>query len=361
MKINLSPISGFPENLPEDQIIEDNFKEIIKNNYLKSWFNSIETSLVEREEVLCSKWADDKEIYWIHRISWKQSDDNKLWIRFDLTVPLARYIAQNNDKLVYPFKRFQIQKVYRWEKAQKWRYREFYQADIDIIWNGKLPLLADSEIISTIYNTFKELDIWKFTINLNHREFLIWYLLCLWIKKEKLSDIISIIDKKDKIDTDKNNFPNTKNLLQETLKNEELSYKIIEFILLGNSWNIEEIKNILNIILSSKAEKISKEKLEKWFMELKEIYDSCINLWVKKEFLKINPSISRWLDYYTWMVYETFIDSYEDLWSISSGWRYDNLTWNFIKNKYPWTGWSIWLSRLLTVLNETWKTKKREN
>ena len=165
-KINISPISWFPENLPEEQILEDNFKEIIRNNYLKAWFNSIETPLVEREEVLCSKWADDKEIYWIHRIHATENDEKKLWIRFDLTVPLARYVSLHNDKLIFPFKRFQIQKVYRWERPQLWRFRELYQADIDIIWNWELPILADCEVIYTIFKTLKDLQIWKFTIML---------------------------------------------------------------------------------------------------------------------------------------------------------------------------------------------------
>lgn len=360
MSINLTPISGFPENLPEDQIIEDNFKEIIKKNYLKSWFNSIETPLVEREEILVSKWANDKEIYGIRRISWELSDDNKLGIRFDLTVPLARFVAQHNDKLVFPFKRFQIQKVYRWEKAQKWRYREFYQADIDIIWNWNLPLLADSEIISTIYNTLSDLNLPKFTININHREFLIWFLLCLWIWSKKLQEIISIIDKKDKIDSDKNNFPNTKDELNKILKNEIISEEIISFIILWKSWNLSEIESFVNNFFSWKTiDEDLKNMLEKWFNELKEIYNSVLALWVKKEYLKINPSISRWLDYYTWIVYETFIDWFEKMWSISSGWRYDNLTWNFIKNKYPWTGWSIWLSRLLAILAEIWQFKEK--
>lgn len=347
MTIKISTISGFPENLPEEQILEDKYKDIIKKNYLWAWFNSIETPVVEREEVLCSKWANDNEIYGIHRLNGEKWDDSWLGLRYDLTVPLARYVALYNDKLVYPFKRFQIQKVYRWERAQKWRYREFYQADIDTIWNWELIQLADVEIIATIYNALRELDFWKFTININHKEFLIGYLKYLKVKEDKLLDIIAIIDKKDKVDTDKETFPKTKASLFLELKDEQVCDKIIEFIKLWNKGNYEEIEKFIWID--------SSEECIKWLTFIKIIYYSLLQLWVSKEFIKVNPSISRGLNYYTWMVFETFVDWYENMGSIASGWRYDNLTWNFIKNKYPWTGWSIGLSRLLAVLKEIGK------
>ncbi len=344
MTIKIDQISGFPENLPEMQIVEDNFKEIIKKNYLRAWFNSLETSLVEREDVLCSKWANDNEIYGLHRLNWEISDDSKLGLRYDLTVPLARYVALNNDKLVFPFKRFQIQKVYRWERAQRWRFREFYQADIDIIWNGNLPLLADVEIISTIYYALKELEIWKFVINLNHKELLVWFLSDLWISEQRLLIIIAMIDKKDKVDTDKDNFPKTRNSMLVELNDEKIVSKIIDFIKLWNNWNLNEIEDFLW--------KDVGYLVKKWLEELKIIYNSLLSLWVSPESLKINPSISRGLNYYTWFVFETFISGYENMGSIASGWRYENLTWNFIKNKYPWAGWSIWLSRLLSIIQE---------
>lgn len=344
MTIKIDQISGFPENLPEVQIVEDNFKEIIKKNYLRAWFNSLETSLVEREDVLCSKWANDNEIYGLHRLNWEISDDSKLGLRYDLTVPLARYVSLNNDKLVFPFKRFQIQKVYRWERAQRWRFREFYQADIDIIWNGNLPLMADSEIISTIYYALKELEIWKFVINLNHKELLVWFLSDLWISEQRLLIIIAMIDKKDKVDSDKDNFPKTRNSMLVELNDEKIVSKIIDFIKLWNNWNLNEIENFLW--------KDVGYLVKKWLEELKIIHNSLLSLWVPRESLKINPSISRGLNYYTWFVFETFISWYEKLGSIASWWRYENLTWNFIKNKYPWSGWSIWLSRLLSIIQE---------
>lgn len=347
MTIRIDQISGFPENLPEEQIVEDRFKEIIKKNYLRAGFNSLETSLVEREEVLCSKWANDSEIYGMHRLSGEAWDDSGLWLRFDLTVPLARYVALNNDKLVYPFKRFQIQKVYRWERAQKWRYREFYQADVDIIWNWNLPLLADSEVISTVYNALKELEIWKFTININHKELLIGFLTDLGVSEDKLLKVIACIDKKDKVDSDKDNFPKTRASLILELDDEKKTTKIIDFIKLWSNGDLNEIEKFL----WKDIEWLTK----KWLEDLKTIYNSLIFLWVSKEYLKINPSISRGLNYYTGVVFETFVTGYENMGSIASWGRYDNLTWNFIKNKYPWTGWSIWLSRLLSVIQNIGK------
>ncbi|MFA5917808.1 MAG: histidine--tRNA ligase [Candidatus Gracilibacteria bacterium] len=344
MTIKIDQISGFPENLPEVQIVEDNFKEIIKKNYLRAGFNSLETSLVEREDVLCSKGANDNEIYGLHRLNGEISDDSKLGLRYDLTVPLARYVSLNNDKLVFPFKRFQIQKVYRGERAQRGRFREFYQADIDIIGNGNLPLMADSEIISTIYYALKELEIGKFVINLNHKELLVGFLSDLGISEQRLLIIIAMIDKKDKVDSDKDNFPKTRNSMLVELNDEKIVSKIIDFIKLGNNGNLNEIENFLGKDVGY----LVKKGLE----ELKIIHNSLLSLGVPRESLKINPSISRGLNYYTGFVFETFISGYEKLGSIASGGRYENLTGNFIKNKYPGSGGSIGLSRLLSIIQE---------
>lgn len=333
--IKPKPISGFQENLPEAQIIEDKFKNIIKKNYNLSGFTPIDTPIVERLEVLTSKWADDNEIYWIHRINWEISDDSSLWLRFDLTVPLARYVAQYEWELNFPFKRQHIARVYRWERPQKWRFREFYQADVDIIWNWKLHLFADVEVLSTIYNSLKELDFWKFCININNKKFLEWFLDSIWI--EDIVSTISVIDKKDKVRWDK---------LEE---------------MFGNIWlkdsQIVEIKDFIKFWENSSSEevlefysKIDNGLLKEWINELRYLYENLMKLWINKEFLKINNSISRGLNYYTWTVYETFIVWAEKLWSISSGWRYENLSSNFTKNNFPGVWWSIWISRLISVL-----------
>lgn len=347
--INAKAISWFPENLPEEQMIEDKFKKIIRDNYNASGFVSIETSVVEREDVLTSKWANDNEIYGIHRLNWEKWSDSWLWLRFDLTVPLARYVAQNDNNLVYPFKRQQIQKVYRWERPQKWRYREFYQADIDIIWNWKLSLFADSDIISTLNNALKALEIPDYTIHINNKKLLFWFLDCIGIN-QNIQKIISIIDKKDKIDKDDNDYTNTWKLLKEEVSDKVIFNKLIKYIQL---WNINNNQKILKFF-----DWMQNDVLLEWIKELKYIYESLIWLWIDDKIIKLNPSITRGLNYYTWTVFETFIKWYEDLWSFSSGWRYEDLVWNFSKNSFPWVGWSIWLSRLLVILNEIWRLDK---
>ncbi len=338
--IKAQAISWFQDNLPEFQLVEEKYKNIIKKNYSLSWFTPIDTPVLERLDVLLSKWADDNEIYWIHRVNWEVWDDKWLGLRFDLTVPLARYVAMYEWELTFPFKRQHISRVYRWERPQKGRYREFYQADIDIIWNWKLPLFADVEILTTIYNSLRELDFWKFVININNKKFLEWFLETL-----EISDIvgtISIIDKKDKLRKDK---------LQELfiwvwLNDSQIS-SIFEFIA---NWEDKTSEDLIKIYSQS-----SNELLKTWLKELKFVYENLISLWVEEYYIKINPAISRWLNYYTGTVFETFISWEEKLWSISSWGRYENLASNFTKNSYPWVGGSIWLTRLLSVLNNLWK------
>lgn len=340
------PISWFYENLPEEQLIEENFKEIIKKNYSLSWFTPLDTPAIERVEVLTSKWADDNEIYAIKRLKaeWKESENFEFWLRFDLTVPLARYVAQYEWELTFPFKRQQIARVYRWERAQKWRYREFYQADVDIIWNGKLDLFADVEIVSTIFNSLKDLDFWDFVININNKKFLAWFLESIWIIGEDIIKTIWVIDKKDKVNSEK-----LKQMYLDlglTLDQIDSINSFISFWEENDSLSIlEKFKNLEN--------KLLKDGIE----ELSFVYNSLMKLWVDSSFIKINPAISRGLNYYTWTVFETFISEAESMWSISSGGRYENLSSNFTKNNFPWVGWSIWLSRLIAVLNEVWKIK----
>lgn len=334
------PISWFWENLPEEQLLEDKYKEIIKKNYSLSWFTPLDTPVVERLDVLLAKWADDNEVYAISRVNGEQGDDSSLWLRFDLTVPLARYISQYEWEITFPFRRQHIARVYRWERPQKWRYREFYQADVDIIWNWSLPLFADSEVIFTIYNSLKDLSFWDFTININNKKFLEWFLQNLDILDIKST--ISIIDKKDKVRKDK-----LTQMFLDIWVNESQISKIFDFI---SFWDNNSSLDILTFY-----EQFDNELLKTWITELKNVYENLLSLWVDEKYLKINPSISRWLNYYTWIVFETFVSWAENMWSISSWGRYENLASNFTKNNFPWVGWSIWLSRLISVLKNLWK------
>jgi len=340
--INPQPLSWFYENLPDMQIIEDRYKDIIKKNYNLSGFVSLDTPSVERLEVLTSKWADDSEIYALKRIHAEEWEKLYMWLRFDLTVPLARYIAQYEWNLTFPFKRQQIARVYRWERPQKWRYREFYQADIDIIWNWKLPMFADVEILSSIYNALIELNFWEFTININNKKFLSWYLNSIWISKDKIVSTIGIIDKKNKVSSEK-----LREIFITNSINDTQIVKINEFI---NFWEENSYKDLVEKFLNT-DDLLLKEGID----ELIYVYENLLALWVDKKYIKVNPSISRWLDYYTWTVFETFINWAESLWSVSSWWRYENLASNFTKNNFPWVWGSIWISRLLAVLNSLWK------
>ena len=337
--INLKAISGFDEKLPEWYIIEEKFKNIIKNNYSLSGFTPIDTPNIERVEVLTSKWADDNEIYGIKRLKAEDKNDFEMGLRFDLTVPLARYVSKYEWEITFPFKRQHIARVYRWERPQKWRYREFYQADVDIIWNGKLPLFADVEILSTIYNSLKQLDFWSFVININNKKLLSGFLENLEI--ENISWTISIIDKKDKVNREK---------LTSMFEDNNLNKNQINWIF--DLIDLSENKTKTNIEVIKYFEQFNNQLLKEWLNDLKYVYNNLLSLWVEEKFLKINPSISRWLNYYTGLVFETFIDWAENMWSISSGWRYDDLCSHFSKNNFPWVGWSIWLSRLLAVLDE---------
>lgn len=327
-------ISGFWENLPEQQLVEEKFKEIIKKNYANSGFTPLDTPVVERLDALTAKWADDNEIYGVHRIN-GEAEDAQLGLRFDLTVPFARYVSQHQGVLSFPFKRQHIARVYRWERPQKGRYREFYQADVDIIGNEKLSLFADVEVVSTIYSALKELNFWDFVMHLNNKKFLAGFLSSLGI--EKIVETISIIDKKDKV---KSIVP----MLQDIQTQENQIEQILEFISNAQTKNSEELLEIYK--------NIDNQLFQEGIKELEYVYWNLLQLGVEKDFLKINPAISRGLNYYTGTVFETFITGAEKMWSVSSGGRYENLCGNFTDKAFPGVGWSIGVSRVIAVLNQ---------
>ncbi len=325
-------ISGFWENLPEQQLVEEKFKEIIKKNYSNSGFTPLDTPVVERLEALTAKWADDNEIYGVHRIN-GESEDAQLGLRFDLTVPFARYVSQHQGVLAFPFKRQHIARVYRWERPQKGRYREFYQADVDIIWNETLSLFADVEVLSTIYNSLKDLNFWEFVMHINNKKFLAGYLSSLGI--QKIPETISVIDKKDKV---KSIVP----MLEDLETSTDQIENILEFI------KNAEIKTSNELLELYKD--IDHELFQEGIWELKYVYSHLLQLWVDEKFIKINPAISRGLNYYTGTVFETFISGAENMWSVSSGGRYENLCGNFTDKPFPGVWGSIGLSRIIAVL-----------
>lgn len=332
--INPSILPGFMELLPEEQVYFENLKNIIEKNFIKYGFVKLDTPIIEKEEILLSKGGGEtsKQIYRIDKESTPQA------LRYDLTVSLARYVSMYSNDLSFPFKRYQIGKVYRGERNQKGRYREFYQCDVDIVGNQKLSLKNDGEIPSVVYKIFEELGFKDIVvIRLNNRKLLNGYLEYLGIKNYE--ETLRIIDKIEKIGKDKT-------LLE--LKKLEIDYeatdKIFEFIQKKDS-NEDTIKKINEF-------DIDNEKFIEGKNELFEVYKYMKLFDIPEENIKIDLSITRGLDYYTSTVFETFLRGYEDIGSVCSGGRYDDLATNFSKQRYPGIGLSIGLTRLFYQLNE---------
>ncbi len=332
-KIKPKTLPGFMELLPNEQILFNKMKNIIASSYEKYGFLPINTPIIEDSAILLAKAGGETEKQ-IYRF---QKGDNDLALRFDLTVPLAKYVTQYYDKLSFPFRRYQIGKVYRGEKPQRGRYRELYQCDIDIIGDGKLSIINDAEIPSVIYNTFKNLGLNDFTISINNRKILNGFFLELDLQ-EKATEILRVIDKLEKIGIEK-------------VKAELLSFvdnvkteKIIDFITITGS-NDEKIKKLENL-------KIQNEVFTEGVKELNQVVKFIRIFGVPEINFKVDLTIARGLDYYTGTVYETFLNKYKYLGSICSGGRYDNLTEYYSERKMPGVGISIGLTRLFFVLTD---------
>ena len=330
-KLKPKTLPGFMELLPNEQILFNRMKETIQKTYEKYGFLPLNTPIIEDAKILLAKAGGETEKQ-IYRF---EKGENDLALRFDLTVPLSKYVTEYYDKLSFPFKRYQIGKVYRGEKPQRGRYREFYQCDIDIIGDGKLGIYNDAELPAIIYNTFKNLGFDEFTICINNRKILNGLFGSLGLK-ENSADILRIIDKIDKIGPEK---------VEEELKKElpeEKVQTIMKFLKIdGNNENkLKELEEI----------NISDETFETGLNELKTVVKFIEMFGVPKENFKIDLTIARGLDYYTGTVYETFLNKYRNLGSVCSGGRYDNLTEYYTDRKMPGVGISIGLTRLFFLL-----------
>ena len=332
-QIKPKTLPGFMELLPNEQILFNKMKDTIKNTYESFGFLPLDTPIIEDANILLAKAGGETEKQ-IYRF---MKGENDLALRFDLTVPLAKYVTEYYDKLSFPFKRYQIGKVYRGEKPQRGRYREFYQCDIDIIGDGELSVLYDAELASVIYKTFLNLGFDDFTISINNRKILNGLFEGLDVKENSV-DILRIIDKIDKIGPDK-----VKKELCELISEEKVN-TIMSFISISGS-NDEKIKSLENM-------SISNETWNNGLNELKEVVKFIRIFMVPEENFKIDLTIARGLDYYTGTVYETFLNRYRNLGSVCSGGRYDNLTEYYSKKKMPGVGISIGLSRLFFQLTD---------
>ena len=324
-------LPGFMELLPSEQIQMNQIKDVIKETYERFGFLPIDTPIIESENVLLAKAGGETEKQ-IYRF---QKGDTDLALRFDLTVPLAKYVAKNYGVLSFPFRRYQIGKVYRGEKVQRGRYREFYQCDIDIIGDGELSIMNDAEIPSIIYQIFSKLNFGKFTIRFNNRKILTGFFEALNLS-DKITDILRTIDKIEKIGKEK-----VKEILQDFEIPENDTEKIIEFVTTKE-----------NVITYLETLNIENETFKQGLSEIKIVADYLESFGVPKEFYKIDLSIARGLDYYTGTVYETILDEYPEIGSVCSGGRYEDLAGYYINKKLPGVGISIGLTRLFYILNE---------
>lgn len=326
-----STIAGVMELLPKEQLVFDNIKEIIEDTYKKYQFMPIDTPVIEKNEILFAKGGGEteKQIYEI------ASDSKDMSLRFDLTVPLARYVSEHFQDLNFPFKRYHIGKVYRGERNQKGRYREFYQCDIDIIGHNSLSIYNDALLPRVIYEIFTKLDFPEITFKINNRKLLNGFFRSLGI--EDSTDVLRTIDKKDKIGIE--------NTFEELTKltDEKTAKTIVDFI-----ENSDSNSELLYKLFDFSDDELFLEGVE----ELNKVYRYMVDLGIPDDNIKIDLAITRGLDYYTSTVYETFINGYEKIGSVCSGGRYENLASNFTKQKLPGVGMSIGLTRLFFQLQE---------
>lgn len=327
-------LPGFMELLPNDQIRFNEIKEKIQKSYEKFGFLPLDTPIIENSEVLLAKAGGEteKQIYRFNK------GDSDLSLRFDLTVPLAKYVSEYYGELSFPFKRYQIGKVYRGEKAQAGRFREFYQCDIDIIGDGSLSIMHDAEIPSVIYTTFKSLGFEEFTICINNRKILNGMFEYLKLS-DKSTDILRIIDKIEKIGKEE--------VIKE-LKNIEINQNEIDVIM-----KFLSIKGTSDEKIESlKKLGIDTEVFNEGVNELETVIKQIRVCKVPEKNFMVDLSIARGLDYYTGTVYETFLDNYKKLGSVCSGGRYENLAEYYTDKKLPGVGISIGLSRFFYQIDK---------
>jgi histidyl-tRNA synthetase len=326
--INTQPMPGFMELLPNEQIAFNEMLEKIREVYKLFGFRPIETPILERAEVLLAKGGGEteKEIYQFKK------GDTDIAMRFDLTVPLARYVAQYQNDLVFPFKVGNIGKVYRGEKPQAGRFREFYQCDTDIIGRDELDISFDAEIVSLISTLFSKLGFKNFKVRINNRKIMNGFFRAMGI--DNPSNILREIDKLEK----SSKVEVAKELKDIGLEDKQIN-QIFEFI---------EIKD--DVVNKLKRLDINDEDYWEGVEELEFVINRVKEIGVKDQNFEVDLTISRGLDYYTGTVYETFLTDYLEFGAVCSGGRYDNLASYYTKNKFPGVGCSIGLTRLFDCL-----------
>ena len=334
-KMTPRTLSGFMELLPGPQQQMERIMEILRRTYSLYGFTPLDTPIIESSEVLLAKGGGETEKQ-IYRF---QKGDADLALRFDLTVPLAKYVALHYNDLTFPFRRYQIGKVYRGERAQRGRFREFYQADIDIIGDGKLDITNEAEIPSIIYQTFTSLGLTRFQIRVNNRKILNGFYAMLGLT-EQSGDIMRTVDKLDKIGADK-----VRTCLAEDVGlTAEQADEIMRFISITGS-----NRQVLDALAGYQGRH---ELFDQGLEELNTVTRYLSAFGVPEENFAVDLTIARGLDYYTGTVYETTLLDHPEIGSVCSGGRYDNLAAYYTERQLPGVGISIGLTRLFYVLGE---------
>lgn len=350
--VNPSLLSGFMELLPKEQVVFDRMKAVVEENFESFGFWPLDTPVIEKSEVLFSKGGGEttKQIYRID----KGESSKEQALRFDLTVPLARYVALHANELAFPFRRYQIGKVYRGERTQRGRFREFYQCDIDIIGHGSLSIDNDAEIPAVIYRIFEEMGLSNVTFHINNRKLLNGYMKKIGI--DNAEPVLRSVDKLAKMGEEK---------VRAEIEAEGVSSETIDtlFTFLQPHASNEETLEALKASLHTEENASDSDRNEGsndsetnvsdyaiGVEELAHVYQQMQAFGIPKENILIDLSITRGLDYYTGTVFETFLNGHESIGSIASGGRYDELASNFTKEHLPGIGLSIGLTRLFDQL-----------
>ena len=328
-------LSGFMELLPAPQQQMERIMAALRNTYSLYGFTPLDTPIIEDAQILLAKGGGETEKQ-IYRFT---KGDSDLALRFDLTVPLAKYVALNYGQLSFPFRRYQIGKVYRGERAQRGRFREFYQADIDIIGDGQLDIVNEAEIPSIIYRTFSTLGLKRFQIRVNNRKILNGFYAMLGLA-DKSQDVMRTVDKLDKIGGDKVRTL----LIEECGVGEAEADEVLKFI---------SIKGTNREVLAAlDAYRGRNEMFDQGVWELNEVTRYLSAFGVPESNFAVDLTIARGLDYYTGTVYETTLLDHPEIGSVCSGGRYDNLAEYYTNKQLPGVGISIGLTRLFYVLGE---------
>ena len=340
-KLKPRTLSGFMELLPAPQQQMEGMMETLRRTYSLYGFTPLDTPAIEAADVLLAKGGGEteKQIYSVSNYNLKNDKDSNLALRFDLTVPLAKYVALNYGQLAFPFRRYQIGKVYRGERAQRGRFREFYQADIDIIGDGQLDIINEAEIPSIIYKTFTQLGLERFQIRVNNRKILNGFYALLGLTGQS-GDIMRTVDKLDKIGPDKVR----EILIDDNGLSQDSADEILKFI--GIRGTNEEVISALEAYTGKN------ELFDQGLSELKTVTQYLAAFGVPQSHFAVDLTIARGLDYYTGTVYETTMLDHPEVGSVCSGGRYDSLAEYYTDKQLPGVGISIGLTRLFYVLNE---------